>query len=244
MNNYQLSQPKDDTWRLDGVYMHANIPEGRLMNLCADTDLFFSPLQRSTVSPPHTSWLILGLHGIPGLPNADIRARPGTINGPRRMGPAQQILENLSAQRKRRWAVKMAVAETSDRLSAFLSSGIYRLESCNAVFIDPVRVLNRSYSRFRVSPSMYYSRFFDSKHEDQESRFSSNSRKRKRKEKQPHALNERERSADERHQVSFDLWLVFCFPENVRRKINKYFEFYSSQRPNGGFRASSTIEHI
>ncbi|XP_034676886.1 methyltransferase-like protein 2 isoform X2 [Vitis riparia] len=123
------------------------------------------------------------------------------------MGPAQQILENLSAQRKRRWAVKMAVAETSDRLSAFLSSGIYRLESSNAVFIDPVRVLNRSYSRFRVSPSMYYSRFFDSKHEDQESRFSSNSRKRKRKEKQPHALNERERSADERHQEARPLLL-------------------------------------
>ena len=203
--------------------------------------LLFSAPQSHLLILHGSSW---AYHGIPGLPNADIRARPGTINGPRRMGPAQQILENLSAQRKRRWAVKMAVAETSDRLSAFLSSGIYRLESCNAVFIDPVRVLNRSYSRFRVSPSMYYSRFFDSKHEDQQSRFSSNSRKRKRKEKQPHALNERERSADERHQVSFDLWLVFCFPENVRRKINKYFEFYSSQRPNGGFRASSTIEHI
>ena len=90
------------------------------------------------------------------------------------------------------------------------------------MFIDPVRVLNLSYSRFSVSPSIYYSRFFESKHADQESRFSSKSKKRKRKEKQTHALNQRERLADERHQVSFNLWCLvsLLFPRK-REKIVK-----------------------
>ncbi|XWS25725.1 hypothetical protein CRYUN_Cryun27aG0092300 [Craigia yunnanensis] len=52
----------------------------------------------------------------------------------------------------------------SDELSRFLDSGIYRFPNLHGVFIDPVRVLNRSYTRFRVSPSAYYSRFFESKH--------------------------------------------------------------------------------
>ncbi|KAI5353907.1 PREDICTED: methyltransferase [Prunus dulcis] len=94
----------------------------------------------------------------------------------------------------------MEDSKTSDKLSEFLESGVYRLEDSNAVFIDPVRVLNRSYTRFRVSPSAYYSRSFDSKHAGQEARVSSNFRKRKRKEKKPQPLNDRERAADQRHQ--------------------------------------------
>lgn len=94
------------------------------------------------------------------------------------------------------------LSKMSDKLSTFLESGIYRFENPNAVFIDPVRVLNRSYTRFRVSPSAYYPRFFESK---QESRLSSStSRKRKRKEKKPQALNDREKVAERRHQVTIE----------------------------------------
>ncbi|KAK2994790.1 hypothetical protein RJ640_021022 [Escallonia rubra] len=94
----------------------------------------------------------------------------------------------------------MADSVTSDRRSTFLGTGIYRFEGSNTVFIDPVRVLNRSYTRFRVSPSAYYSRFFQSKSPTGDSRVPNNSRKRKRKEKKTHTLNLREQAADERHQ--------------------------------------------
>lgn len=91
----------------------------------------------------------------------------------------------------------MENSKTSDKLSAFLESGIYRFENSNVVFIDPVRMVNRSYTRFRSSPSAYYSRFFDSK----ETIVTSDSKKRKRKEKKtPHDLNEREQAAILRHQ--------------------------------------------
>ncbi|KAJ8762403.1 hypothetical protein K2173_007563 [Erythroxylum novogranatense] len=102
----------------------------------------------------------------------------------------------------------MEDSNSNGRLSSFLESGIYRLHLLNAVFVDPVRVLNRCYTQFRLSPSRYYSRFFDTNiccdhHERTED---SNSKKRKRKEnkkkkkkKEPPALNERELAADERH---------------------------------------------
>lgn len=104
----------------------------------------------------------------------------------------------------------MADSKMSKKLSTFLESGIYRFEDSNAVFVDPVRVLNRSYNRFKVSPSAYYSRFFESKHTANES---SNSRKRKRKQKKNHTLNERERAADQRHQVivEFNLRLHYVW---------------------------------
>ncbi|GAY43134.1 hypothetical protein CUMW_072170 [Citrus unshiu] len=86
-------------------------------------------------------------------------------------------------------------------LSKFLDSGIYRFENSNAVFIDPVRVLNRSYTRFRVSPSAYYCRFF-------ETNVCSNSKKRKRKQKKAHMLNERELAADQRHREVKPLLLI------------------------------------
>lgn len=99
----------------------------------------------------------------------------------------------------------MEDSKTSDRLSVFLDSGIYRFENSNVVFIDPVRVLNLSYNRHRVSPTAYYSRFFHSKCSGQdrhETKLSSSSKKRKRREKKPHSLNERERAADQRHRAS------------------------------------------
>ncbi|KAK2660478.1 hypothetical protein Ddye_007011 [Dipteronia dyeriana] len=88
-------------------------------------------------------------------------------------------------------------------LSEFLESGFYRFKNSNSVFVDPVRLLNRSHTRFRVSPSAYYSRFFESKSEhggSQELEVCSDSKKRKRKQKKPHSLNERERFAEQRHQ--------------------------------------------
>uniref|UniRef100_A0A7C9APA3 Site-specific DNA-methyltransferase (Adenine-specific) n=2 Tax=Opuntia streptacantha TaxID=393608 RepID=A0A7C9APA3_OPUST len=101
-----------------------------------------------------------------------------------------------------------------NRLSAFLESGIYEFPNSNAVFIDPLRILNRKYSRFRVSPSAYYSRFFNPKFDSQplqkekdeaeKSRVSANSLKRKRNQqkkiKQHYALNEKELLAEQRHQ--------------------------------------------
>ncbi|CAN0922096.1 Methyltransferase-like protein 2 [Linum grandiflorum] len=93
-------------------------------------------------------------------------------------------------------------SDTMDQLSTFLQCGIYRFTEAPVVFMDPVRVINTSYSRVRVSASAYYSRFFNSNLSGHhETELSSTSRKRKRKERKPsHALNERERAADLRHQ--------------------------------------------
>lgn len=99
-----------------------------------------------------------------------------------------------------------------NELLTFLDSGIYRFRNSNAVFIDPVRILNRSYTRFRVSPSAYYSRFFESKPAESETKETSNFKKRKRKQKKPHILNEKEQAADQRHQVTVDC-LIFYFIE-------------------------------
>ncbi|XWS14616.1 hypothetical protein CRYUN_Cryun35bG0024500 [Craigia yunnanensis] len=99
-------------------------------------------------------------------------------------------------------------SKPNDELPRFLDSGIYRFPNSNAVFIDPVRLLNRSYTRFMVSPSAYYSRFFEPKHSVHESTLSSNPKKRKRKpKKQPHSLNEKEQAADQRHQEARPLLL-------------------------------------
>lgn len=90
-----------------------------------------------------------------------------------------------------------------------MDSGVSQLNS-NAFFIDPVRILNRSYTRFRVSPSTYYSRFFDSLNSAQSPKASEDFRKRKRKRKKKiQSLNEREQIADRRHQVPLNLeWRV------------------------------------
>ncbi|XP_022144198.1 methyltransferase-like protein 2 isoform X2 [Momordica charantia] len=95
-----------------------------------------------------------------------------------------------------------------DELSGFMESGIYQFENSNFIFVDPVRVLNRSYSRFRVSPSGYYQRFFDFERKGfGNGDCLSSAKKRKRKEKKPHSLNEKERAADQRHQLAKPLLL-------------------------------------
>ncbi|KAI3960734.1 hypothetical protein MKW92_040232 [Papaver armeniacum] len=100
----------------------------------------------------------------------------------------------------------MAELVKSKEMINFLESGIYRFNS-NFTFMDPVRVHNASdYTQFRVSPSVYYNRFFEC--EDKEkTRVSTISKKRKRKERKPYTLNERERSADQRHQEAKPLLL-------------------------------------
>ncbi|KAG8389971.1 hypothetical protein BUALT_Bualt01G0034900 [Buddleja alternifolia] len=103
---------------------------------------------------------------------------------------------------------KMAAAASSsdDQLSSFLKLGIYQLYNANAVFIDPVRILNRSYTNFRVSPSKYYSRSFSTSpnfsiESHNSASKSSKKRKRRQKEKKKYiALNSREQIADQRHQ--------------------------------------------
>lgn len=102
----------------------------------------------------------------------------------------------------------MAGGETGKELSSFLHSGIYRFPNSIAVFMDPVRVLNDSYTRFRVSPSSYYSRFCEPKENEDVRIPGGESRKRKRK-KGKHDLNERERSAEKRHQVNYFSFLSF-----------------------------------
>ncbi|KAL6504396.1 hypothetical protein OROGR_026319 [Orobanche gracilis] len=100
---------------------------------------------------------------------------------------------------------EMATYISDDKLPAFLKSGIYRFDDEKTYFIDPVRILSRSYTRFRVSASTYYSRFFPSSKISQEnySNTSKNSNKRKRREKEKkraQSLNSREQIAEQRHQ--------------------------------------------
>ncbi|XP_057766006.1 methyltransferase-like protein 2 isoform X3 [Salvia miltiorrhiza] len=99
----------------------------------------------------------------------------------------------------------MAASEPDGRLAAFLKSGTYRFDESTIYFIDPVRVLNRSYTRIRVSPSAYYSRFFASSNSsiDNPDASPNNPRKRKcrgKEKKKYRALNSREQLADRRHQ--------------------------------------------
>ncbi|KAE9600074.1 hypothetical protein Lal_00046200 [Lupinus albus] len=99
----------------------------------------------------------------------------------------------------------------SKKLSLFYESGIYYFNDSNAVFVDPVRVLNRSYNGFKVSPSSYYPRFFESSLPNPISTVTSSPTKRKRKRKriakQPRSLNDRELIAVQRHQEARPLLL-------------------------------------
>jgi hypothetical protein len=97
--------------------------------------------------------------------------------------------------------------EDSHKLALFHESGIYYFYDSTTVFIDPVRILNRSYNRFTVSPSNYYPRFFKSLTLTPISTTVSSSpikrkrKKRKRSSIESRPLNDRERIALQRHQV-------------------------------------------
>ncbi|WJX09351.1 DNA-3-methyladenine glycosylase I [Trifolium repens] len=99
--------------------------------------------------------------------------------------------------------------EDSQKLTLFHESGIYYFNDSTTVFIDPVRILNRSYNRFTVSPSNYYPRFFKSltltPKTPISTTVSSSPIKRKRKKRkrssiESRPLNDRERIALQRHQ--------------------------------------------
>ncbi|GAB4835874.1 hypothetical protein Ancab_000792 [Ancistrocladus abbreviatus] len=107
---------------------------------------------------------------------------------------------------------------TDNRLDEFIESGIYKLKGgsgSNAVFLDPVRILNRHYIRFRVSSSSYYTRIFQQAEnegggeEEIEGVSTETTRKRKRKrkkkKKEPHILNDKEEVANRRHQEARSL---------------------------------------
>uniref|UniRef100_J3LL19 Methyltransferase-like protein 2 n=3 Tax=Oryza brachyantha TaxID=4533 RepID=J3LL19_ORYBR len=109
----------------------------------------------------------------------------------------------------------MGISE-SDELRSFEDSGIYRLAGSGAAFLDPVRILNESYRRFRLVPSAYYSRCFGPSHQGGEAETerteetSPKRKKRKRKrerEPKPRELNEVERIAEARHQEARPLLL-------------------------------------
>uniref|UniRef100_A0A7N1A3V0 Methyltransferase-like protein 2 n=1 Tax=Kalanchoe fedtschenkoi TaxID=63787 RepID=A0A7N1A3V0_KALFE len=82
---------------------------------------------------------------------------------------------------------------SESEVSEFLSTGIYRLSNFSGVFVDPVRLLNSSYSSHQVSSTAYYSRFFQSK---QEQPRTTSRKKRKRAATSPPPLNQ----AELRHQ--------------------------------------------
>ncbi|KAM7277845.1 hypothetical protein ACFE04_004979 [Oxalis oulophora] len=103
----------------------------------------------------------------------------------------------------------------TDQVSRFIETGVYRFSDPNVVFIDPVRILNGSYSHYQVSPNSYYSRFFQSKLNPNPNPnpnvieteiHSIKKRKRNNKKKsssssnnKPQLLNEREVIAEQRH---------------------------------------------
>ncbi|KAL0704589.1 hypothetical protein Bca4012_071014 [Brassica carinata] len=89
-----------------------------------------------------------------------------------------------------------------DQLTRFLDSGIYESDDSKWLFLDPVRIINRSHTRFRVSPCAYYSRCFNSKHLNPQNELP-NPRKRKRnKQKNPsfHLPSAAEQASNLRHQ--------------------------------------------
>ncbi|KAK8446572.1 hypothetical protein SEVIR_9G507800v4 [Setaria viridis] len=104
--------------------------------------------------------------------------------------------------------------EICDELRSFEATGVYRLDgtgtSTGATFLDPVRLLNGSYQRFRVVPSAYYSRSFEPPRQlgDPETEQPEKRKKRKRNQKpKPKELNAMERIAEARHQEARTLLL-------------------------------------
>ncbi|CAM0871716.1 unnamed protein product [Alopecurus aequalis] len=96
--------------------------------------------------------------------------------------------------------------DVSDKLRSLEATGIYRLAGSRSAFLDPVRLLNESYRRFRLIPSAYYSRSFGPSQqggqEQSEQAVPSPERKKRKRKRQPKSreLNAVERIAEARHQ--------------------------------------------
>jgi len=102
--------------------------------------------------------------------------------------------------------------EVCDELRSFEATGVYRLDgtSTGATFLDPVRLLNASYERFRIVPSAYYSRSFGPQHQEGEPEIERPEKRRKRKRNQKpksRELNPMEQVAEARHQEARPLLL-------------------------------------
>ncbi|PWZ56257.1 Methyltransferase-like protein 2 [Zea mays] len=104
--------------------------------------------------------------------------------------------------------------EVCDELRSFEATGVYRLDGtctgAGATYLDPVRLLNASYQRFRIVPSAYYSRSFGPQHQEGEPEIERPEKRRKRKRNQkpkPRELNPMERIAEARHQEAKPLLL-------------------------------------
>ncbi|KAF8022861.1 hypothetical protein BT93_F0394 [Corymbia citriodora subsp. variegata] len=149
----------------------------------------------------------MGLFKKPEFHRVRVSTRPSTYTvpflpppgGPRHSSSSNPLLPQHRPGAARSPAMGGDGSEPRRSLSLFLESGVYRLEGSGAVFVDPVRVLNRSLARFSISPSDYYPRFFEPGPAEA-ARGGADGRKRKRRAKKPLVLNERERVAAQRHQ--------------------------------------------
>ncbi|KAL5071994.1 hypothetical protein RYX36_022881 [Vicia faba] len=119
--------------------------------------------------------------------------------------------------------------EDSQKLALFRESGIYHFNDSNTVFIDPVRILNRSYNRHTVSPSTYYPRFFQTLTSTTVPS-SPTKRKRKKRKRSPKALNERELIAFRRHQ---ELRPLLVKAHECLLKSNELLEAFRTFRSEG-----------
>ncbi|XP_057814942.2 methyltransferase-like protein 2 isoform X2 [Cryptomeria japonica] len=87
----------------------------------------------------------------------------------------------------------------------YLSTGIYRFPNVNAVFLDPVRILNISYTNFSISPHLYYTRSLpnpcngEEKKEEATGPKEQKDKKRKRKTNNSYVPNAKEELAHKRH---------------------------------------------
>lgn len=127
--------------------------------------------------------------------------------------------------------------EMSDEVRSFLDTGIYRLvrDGSKVVFLDPVRILNHSYSRFWVSPSAYYSRSFETTTAALKTDAVEDSRilKKRKRTRAPRDLNESERASEKRHQVLvFPLfrWSLIFLPFPLRAKSSSFYKEISDRK--------------
>lgn len=96
------------------------------------------------------------------------------------------------------------MAEAEVEAEGNLSQGILEIQGANAVWLDPVAVLNGAYSQYQVSYSRYYSRpSFGNLHSSSSSAGAacSEGNTRKRKRKKTYTPNEKEVLAELRHKV-------------------------------------------
>eukprot|EP01018_Ginkgo_biloba_P031858 Gb_04122 [translate_table: standard] len=88
-----------------------------------------------------------------------------------------------------------------NELDGFLSTGIYQIPNANALFVDPVRILNSSYNNFSISPALYYSRSLPClpKFESQDKEDQKTKKRQRKRKRNAYVPNEKEQLAEKRH---------------------------------------------